>query len=52
MKILREFLEASTIHGVTYISTAKVGFTKTIGRVGYVNDGASLLCMTVRYSEY
>ena len=27
MDILQEFLETSTIHGLTYISTAKVGAT-------------------------
>jgi hypothetical protein len=26
LKILREFLEASTIHGLVYISTAKVSW--------------------------
>lgn len=27
MDLLREFLESSTIHGLTYISTAKVDYS-------------------------
>ena len=30
MDILREFLESSTIHGITYISTARVSFQELI----------------------
>ena len=30
MDILREFLESSTIHGLTYISTARVGFCRFV----------------------
>ena len=37
MDILREFLESSTIHGLTYISTTRVGFREAFSFLHHVS---------------